>query len=237
MSADPRPLLLQRTAWRQESEGRPTTLLRWLATIALHAIPAALLLSALPPKPRDLGGAFGQSVSVTLVSGAPRPARQDQPRTSNLSALAQRLSEQTLTTADVSSLPAATAPSPPTRLSDLFDRQGATSGQLTAKGPLRPAAGADDDPFARASVSYRGDDPAKAARLLAKAKGCAPGAQALRLLVIINAEGYLMAKPRPLDATANEPRTARIIAAVERCAPFTDAATPGPPRSYEINLG
>lgn len=46
-----------------------------------------------------------------------------------------------------------------------------------------------------------------------------------------------MAKPRSLGTAKPDAAAERAIAAVQRCAPFFDAATPGPPRSYEINLG
>jgi YD repeat-containing protein len=32
-------------------------------------------------------------------------------------------------------------------------------------------------------------------------------------------------------------RLVTVIAAIEECGPFSDAATPGPPRSYEIDVG
>lgn len=98
-------------------------------------------------------------------------------------------------------------------------------------------AGGDDDPFARASVSYRGDDPVKAARIRSKAQACARSAKALRLLLIINSEGYLVARPRSLETAETDKAALRTISAIERCAPFADAATPGPPRSYEIEIG
>jgi hypothetical protein len=93
----------------------------------------------------------------------------------------------------------------------------------------------DDDPFARAAVSYRGEDPAKGQRIQAKAKACVRNASKLRVLVIINSEGFLVARPQALGAP--DPRAASTISAIERCAPFLEAATPGSPRSYEINLG
>lgn len=236
MDLTPRPLLLSSAASPHLSRNRLRGRALFLfGAAALHLVPLALLLSALPLKPKSMGGAFGQSISVTLVPGAPTRAAAPQEARPNLTNLAQRLSEQGLKAAVPSALP---APSASTRLSDLFDQKIGAPGQAPVSGPtLSAMAGTGDDPFARASVSYRGDDPAKASRLQTRAQRCAQGARALRLLLIINAEGYLVARPRPLSSTANDAKTARTIAAVERCAPFADAATPGPPRSYEINVG
>ncbi len=203
--------------------------------MALHLLPLSLLALAFPQAPKPIGGSFGNSVSVTLVSGAPASATAAPRPQQNLASLQQRLAEFGPV---VASDPAA-PPSTTTRLSDLFGPTDAKSGQGSgANMPSAvPTAGSDDDPFARASVSYRGDDPAKAMRLQAKAQRCARGGKAARLLVIINSEGYLVARPRPSGSAPPDDKVAKTITAVERCAPFVDAATPGPPRSYEINVG
>lgn len=218
-------------AWRRKAP-------QIVGALVVHLAPLALLWNALPLKPIDLGGAFGQSISVTLVSSAPSSApAPSETRTSAQPALArmeQRLSAQAPDSAPVSQ---DSKSAQPTNLSDLFDPQDGGPSKAAAKGPPSPVLGADDDPFARASVSYRGDDPEKAARLQSKARRCARAAKSTRLLLIINSEGYLVARPRLLGAK-NEDRTlAKVIAAVEACGPFSDAATPGPPRSYEIDVG
>ncbi len=237
MDIQPPPSLIIRTSQDVSSDGWKGKAARLLGAAAIHLAPLAFLLLALPPKPSDLGGAFGQSVAVTLVSGAPArasapPSQTQQP---SLADLEQRLSDKGLTVAEPP--PSSQSAASPTRLSDLFDTQAGAAGQAAAKGPPRPTAGADDDPFARASVSYRGDDPEKTARLRSKAQGCTRGAKAMRLLLIINSEGYLVARPRPLGGAGAEKSTLKTINAVERCAPFAEAATPGPPRSYEIEIG
>ena len=236
MDRSPAPLRLtpQHRGGEQADWRRRTPHL--LAALALHMAPLALLLTALPLKPRDLAGAFGQSVSVTLVSTGPAtvasaPAAAAQP---SLASLERRLSD---TSVPSQAAPAAAQPVQTTRLSDLLEPQGGSQAGRAMNAPPRPSTGMDDDPFARASVSYRGDDPEKAARLQAKARSCARAVKAARLLLIINSEGYLVARPRALGAAGAEKSIARTIAAVERCAPFADAASAGPPRSYEIEVG
>ncbi|WP_206677353.1 hypothetical protein [Caulobacter sp. SSI4214] len=235
MSADPDLMLSaawQSAPWTARWRRRS---IRLLAAVALHLLPFTLLVLALPQAPKPIGGSFGQSVSVTLVAGAPASAAATPRPQQDLASLQQRLSDFGPT---VASEPT-TTPSSTTRLSDLFgpaDAKPAQGGGANAPAPSQ-SVGSDDDPFARASVSYRGDDPAKALRLQAKAQRCAQGSKSARLLVIINSEGYLVARPRPLGPSAGSDKVAKTIAAVERCAPFADAATPGPPRSYEINVG
>ncbi len=209
-----------------------------LGALLIHLAPLALLAGALPLKPRDLGGAFGQSVSVTLVSSAPSSARAPSQTMASaqpsLAQLEQRLSAQT------ASSPPATVSSratPSTSLSDLFGDPGSGAPKAAAKGLPGPSIGADDDPFARASVSYRGDDPAKAALLQTRARKCAKSTRPARVLLIINSEGYLVARPKLIGAGSLDKATAKAMAAIESCGPFLDAATQGPPRSYEINLG
>lgn len=233
MNAAPRPLTLDRARASADGPSWAPGLARWSGAIALHLLPLALLVSALPIKPKDVGGAFGQSVSVTLVSGARSSASEHLAQASrpSLASLEGRLSDTTANVAD-GNTPSGQLTS--TRLSDLFDQAG--TGATAPQGPISPS-GIDDDPFARASVSYRGDDPAKAARLRSKAQTCARGAGRLRLLLIINSEGYLAARPRALGGREDEKAVARASSAIERCAPFPEAATPGPPRSYEIDLG
>lgn len=109
-----------------------------------------------------------------------------------------------------------------------------------APGPPTPRGvlTSSDDPFSRAFVSYRGDDPAKASSLETKARTCAQTFGApLRVVVILNAEGRLLGRPKPVNATGRDPAgLEKIVAAVERCAPYSKAATPGAPRSYEIQI-
>jgi hypothetical protein len=109
-----------------------------------------------------------------------------------------------------------------------------------APGPATPrgALTSTDDPFSRAFVSYRGDDPAKAASLEGKARTCAKSfGDPLRVLVIIDADGRLLGRPKPVGATGRDPAgLEKIVAAVERCAPYAKAATPGAPRSYEVEI-
>lgn len=232
------PLQLDRLASANGSPSWRRKALWILGALAVHLAPIAMLLGALAPKPNDLGGAFGSSVSITLVSSAPSSTSAASASTSAaqpaLARMEQRLTDQTVD-------PAATSHTPTqartTRLSDLFSSEGAGPAQTAAKGPPSPLMGGDDDPFARASVSYRGDDPAKAARLQAKARNCSRATQSTRLLVIINSEGYLVARPRLLGAKPEDKSVAKVIAALAGCGPFTDAATPGPPRSYEIDVG
>jgi hypothetical protein len=57
-----------------------------------------------------------------------------------------------------------------------------------------------------------------------------------RLLVIIDADGRLVGKPRLLGAIKDQGSAERTIAAIERCGPYAMAASPGAPRSYEIQL-
>lgn len=216
----------QERHWRERAA-------RLIGAIALHAAPIGLLSLALPPRPQPIGGPFGQAVSITLVSSAPTPARQAASSPPSLAQLERRLSEQGTVPSRATTPPAHSN----TRLSDLLDNSAAPSGAAAAQGSqLAMTAGAQDDPFARAAVSYRGDDPAKAARLQAKARGCARGMGVARLLVIINFEGYLVARPTPVTGGSMN-KFAKAISAVERCAPFVEAATPGPPRSYEIEIG
>ena len=236
MDSSPAPLSLVRA--EQDASPAPWRNRAWrlAGALAIHLVPLTLLLSALPLKPRDLGGAFGASVSVTLVSGssAARPAAQPKPIEPSLANLERRLSDQAPVVAEAAS-PSSSAATP-TRLSDLFDTSPGSPGQA-AKGQPRPTVGVDDDPFARASVSYRGDDPEKTARLRSKAQSCTRSAKALRLLLIINSEGYLVARPRALGMANTDKAALKTISAIERCAPFSDAATPGPPRAYEIDIG
>lgn len=209
-----------------------------LGALVIHLAPLALLVGALPLKPRDLGGAFGQSVSVTLVSSAPSPARAPSATVAsaqpNLARLEQRLSAPNETSPFV---PASSSSTPSTSLSDLFGDPGNGPRKAAAKGLPGPLIGVDDDPFARASVSYRGDDPAKAARLQSKARRCAKSTRPARVLLIINSEGNLVARPRLISAGSVDKAAAKTMAAIEACGPFLDAATQGPPRSYEIDLG
>ncbi|MBO9547462.1 hypothetical protein, partial [Caulobacter sp.] len=191
---------------------------RLLGALVIHLLPVAGLLVALPSEPKASGAAFGQSVTVTLVSGAPTRTSTPNPSTArhDLAALEQRLSDKGLAVAE----PLAAAPSTKlTRLSELFDAPAGGAGQVDANARPRLSAGGDDDPFARASVSYRGDDPVKAARLNAKARRCTQGAGAMRLLLIINSEGYLVAKPRRLGQAGSSKAAAKTIDAIERCAP------------------
>jgi hypothetical protein len=232
-----RPLLLEPPSPTPQHE-RLNGIVSWLAAITVHLVPFLLLLGALQAKPREPGGAFGQSVSVTLISQGPSlnqavSQRTSTPLKSTLSSLERRLSDHGPALADAHSV---SKPAPSTRLSDLFDAQGGLAGQAS-NGPSRPTAGTGDDPFARASVSYRGDDPIKIARLNSRARTCAQGTKAMRFLLIINSEGYLVAKPRALSTEAPEKAVLKAASAIEHCAPFADAATPGPPRSYEIDLG
>ena len=46
-----------------------------------------------------------------------------------------------------------------------------------------------------------------------------------------------MAKPRVMGSSKPNAAAEKSIAALQRCAPFEDAATPGAPRSYEIDAG
>jgi hypothetical protein len=235
MEDPPRSFLISRAPQDASGDWRGKVV-RLTGAIVIHLLPLTLLVFALPLKPKTLGGTFGQSVAVTLVSGTPGQAASSppQPNPNQLSNLERRLSDRGLTVAEPVTAAKAAAP---TRLSDLFDAQTGVTGQAPTKGPQRPTAGADDDPFARASVSYRGDDPQKSARLQSKAQACARGTRTLRVLLIINAEGYLVARPRSLSTSAPDKATLKAISAIERCAPFADAATPGPPRSYEIDIG
>ena len=209
----------------------------FLGALVIHLAPLALLVGALPLKPRDLGGAFGQSVSVTLVSSAPSPARAPSATVAsaqpNLARLEQRLSAPNETSPFV---PASSSSTPSTSLSDLFGSPG-DGAPKAAKGLPAPSTGADDDPFARTFVSYRGDDPAKAARLQSQARRCAKPTRPARVLLIINSEGNLVARPKLIGAGSVDKAAAKAMAAIEACGPFLDAATQGPPRSYEINLG
>lgn len=208
--------------------------LRWAGALVLHLLPLALLALSLPPKPKELGGAFGSAVSVTLVAGLPsRASAAPTARpTSDLSSLQERLAQPNPSPETPLTAPSRAAS---TRLSDLFDTPNQGAGAASSQGPPRPSLGGDDDPFARASVSYRGDDPLKAAKLEAKVKRCAPFARGLRLLLIINADGGLAARPRALGPTSNK-GLAAAVGAIEQCGPFAEAATPGAPRSYEVNL-
>lgn len=203
------------------------------AAAALHVLPLLLLLTAAPTKPRLIGGQFGQAVSINLVSGAPSAAVAAPPvAPPDLPTLEQRLSETGLIAAD----PSASTSTPSTRLSDLFDAKPAGGGAAADSAALpAPSSGTGDDPFARAGVSYRGDDPAKASRLSASVQRCARGVGPARLLLIINAEGYLVARPRPIGP-GGAAKLQKVLDAVERCAPFVDAATPGAPRSYEVEI-
>ncbi|MDR6624322.1 hypothetical protein [Caulobacter segnis] len=177
-------------------------------------------------------------MSITLVSSAPSSAAATSASRSAaqpaFARMERRLSDQT---PDLSAASPRPTSAQTTRLSDLFSPEGDATTHTAAKGPPSPLMGGDDDPFARASVSYRGDDPGKAARLQAKARRCARAAKSTRFLLIINSEGYLVARPRPLGGKTEDKSVAKLIAAVAGCGPFTDAATPGPPRSYEIDVG
>lgn len=204
--------------------------------MALHLLPFIVLTSALPLTPREIGGGFGQPVSITLVSGAPAssPAAAEPEVKANLEGIERRLSQETVETPRTSSPSTSTNT---TRLSDLFREEMGAGGQAGASGRSNGPSTGEDDPFTRAAVSYRGDDPAKAASLAAKARRCVQEAKGMRLLVIINSQGQLMARPRPLGSVATDKRVQKAVSALERCAPFTDAASPGAPRSYEVDLG
>ena len=154
------PLLLKRAEPPPDEDRWRGTALRWLGAALLHLAPCMLLMSAVPHKPQIMGGAFGESVSITLVSGGPKSAQTAPEARPNLSSLERRLSQRGVTVAE----PSTAAPLSSTRLSDLLDHK--TAGH----GPEGPASnsqkqlstpGTDDDPFARASVSYRGDDQAR----------------------------------------------------------------------------
>ena len=182
MDSLPPPLQLSPAVRKRRTDAWRGRALRLLGAVTVHLLPLALLVSALPTRPKDLGGAFGQSVAVTVVSGAPRAAAAAaQPKPPSFAGLEQRLSHHA---GVVAAPPPRAQAAAPTSLSDLFDRPSGAPGQVAAKGAPQQAMGGDDDPFARASVSYRGDDPAKAARLRSKAQTCARGAKALRLLCI-----------------------------------------------------
>jgi hypothetical protein len=115
---------------------------------------------------------------------------------------------------------------------------GETAGDAPNAGAKQ--AGADllassDDPYARASVSFRGDDPAKATSLKAQVTRCAKRLSGARLLVLIDSGGRLVGQPRLVSGLTPD-REAAVAAAIARCAPFDSAASPGAPRSYEIQI-
>lgn len=204
----------------------------WVAAALLHAAPLLLLLSAAPLQPAKQSGTFGQTVSVTLVSAsAGRPQSGASPRAQTaLSALADRLADPALPSSSNFRRGADGA-----SLSDLMGPASSGAPSPTAsRGPLTSS----DDPFSRAFVSYRGDDPAKADALEARARTCTKSlGEPLRVLVILNAEGRLLGRPKPVAAADRDPAgLEKIILAVERCAPYVKAATPGAPRSYEIQI-
>jgi hypothetical protein len=222
------------TARLDKGERRqPNRLAAWATAALLHGGVLALLLNAPTFKPAAQSGAFGHSVSVTLVSAsAGRPQASAAPRTeAMLNALADRLAQ----------------PEQPSRPNSRRGTEGASLADLMgpapaagAPGPVAPKGAllSSDDPFSRAFVSYRGDDPAKAASLESKAQTCARSLGApLRVLVIIDAEGRLLGRPKLVGAAGRDPASLdKIVSAVERCAPYAKAATPGAPRSYEVEI-
>jgi hypothetical protein len=205
------------------------------ASVVLHLLPLLVLTSALPPKTRPVTGAFGQAVSITLVKGGPALAvasSTPMPAQASFSALERRLSEATPATA----APPRQSSAPATRLSDLFNAQSGANGAVVASIPALTA-GSRDDAFGRASVSYRGQDAIRAARLTAKARSCLPGAGPARLLLIIDAHGRMVGRPRLLDSRVPITSAQQMLDALERCGPFSDVATDGAPRSYEVEIG
>jgi hypothetical protein len=193
------------------------------ASVVLHLLPLLVLTSALPPKTRPVTGAFGQAVSITLVKGGP--------------ALAVASSTPMPAQASFSALePPRQSSAPATRLSDLFNAQSGANGAVVASIPALTA-GSRDDAFGRASVSYRGQDAIRAARLTAKARSCLPGAGPARLLLIIDAHGRMVGRPRLLDSRVPITSAQQMLDALERCGPFSDVATDGAPRSYEVEIG
>lgn len=93
-----------------------------------------------------------------------------------------------------------------------------------------------DDPYSRASVSYRGDDPVKTARLREALRNCVgTGSQSLRLQLLLDANGRVVGRPTFIGPGGEGARE-DVILRVQRCGPITAAATPGSPCSYQIEL-
>jgi hypothetical protein len=108
--------------------------------------------------------------------------------------------------------------------------------QPTAAGGGTSVGSMIDDPYSRASVSYRGDDPAKIAALGAALGSClGKVAQPLRILLLLDANGRVLGKPAIIGA-ADPASMEAILLRVQRCGPITAAATPGSPRSYQIEF-
>lgn len=223
---------IERARFGNVGRDRSSPLAGWSIAALLHGALLVALLNAPILRPAAQSGAFGQSVSVTLVSAGPgQPQTRSSASTETpLSALADRL-----TAADQPANPNSRRGADGASLSDLMGPAAAGApGPATPRGALTST----DDPFSRAFVSYRGDDPAKAASLEGKARTCAKSfGDPLRVLVIIDADGRLLGRPKPVGATGRDPAgLEKIVAAVERCAPYAKAATPGAPRSYEVEI-
>lgn len=211
---------------------------RWGGAGLIHILVVLLFVGASTKIPPATTG-FGGAVSVTLVNGGPSRSGTTAASRPALDTLANRLSAAP----EVPAQRALSTPPPPptTSLSDLMNEGVARQGAQTASiggATSSDLTSAGDDPFSRASISFRGADPQKIARLQAQVQACAKMHEgAARLLLLIDAEGRLQSKPRVTAGLApGSGKAASLIAAIERCGAFTAAASPGAPRSYEVEI-
>lgn len=203
----------------------------WAVAGLLHLLVLSPLLLTPVSKASVEVGAFGQSVSITLISSSARqpPAAAQTESLSRLAAMADRLSSPQPSTSTSAHEPASA-----TSLSQLLGANGDAGGIVSKDAPS--ALGGTDDPLSRSFVSYRGSDPAKAASLKAKMQVCVGRMLfSRRIRVILDANGRLIG-PATIIRGAEKPGSRGLQASVERCAPYTAAAAEGMPRSYEIDL-
>jgi hypothetical protein len=202
----------------------------WGGAALLHLVVLGPLLLAPVSKSGGVASAFGQSVSITLIStpGRHAPAPPQAAPLLSLASMADRLSRPQSSTSTADQSAAATS------LSELTGGGGA-AGAPASTGASAEVGGADD-PLSRSFVSYRGSDPAKATMLRDKMRACVGRTLfSRRVRIILDSNGRLIG-PAILIGGAERPGAGRLLASVERCAPYTAAAVAGMPRSYEIEL-
>lgn len=203
------------------------------ATLLHTAILMACLLRPMPAYV-PASGTFGGAVAVTLTPGPPSPRSDHRTATTpSLASLERRLS--TSATTQAAPPPASTSSPPSGSLSQMLGENAGDAPNTGAKQAGADLLASSDDPYARASVSFRGDDPAKATNLKVQATRCAKRFSGARLLLLIDSKGRLVGQPRLVSGLTPDRATA-VAAALERCGPFETAASPGAPRSYEIQI-